>query len=283
MVQLTVERDGVKLASETFGNSSDPALLLIMGAMASMLWWPEEFCAQLAARGRYVIRFDNRDTGLSTTYPPGQPGYTLADMAEDAVAILDGHRIEAADIVGISLGGFIAQRVALAHPDRVRTLTVMSSSPLGIDGLPPFTDAYSEHAATGEAVDWSDRASITDFMLRDARMSASTVHPHDPAAARLLLERDLDRSPSFASATNHFMLAGGDDEDRLAADLRVPLLVIHGTSDPIFPIAHGEALANAVSGAKLQRIEGGGHELHRNDWPQITGAIAAHVGAPRSE
>lgn len=281
MADLTIRRGEVELATETFGSRSDPALLLIMGAMASMLWWPEEFCEQLASRGRYVIRYDNRDTGLSTTHPPGEPGYTFADMAEDAVAILDGYGLETADIVGISMGGFLAQRLALIHPDRVRTLTVMSSSPLGIDGLPPFTDAYREHAATGEAVDWSDRASIIDFMLRDARMTASTTHPHDPAAARLLLDRDLDRARSFASATNHFIIAGGDDDDHLAAaDLRVPLLVIHGTSDPIFPIAHGEALANAVTGSKLQRLVGGGHELHRKDWPQIIGAIAAHVGAP---
>ncbi|MCV9966387.1 alpha/beta fold hydrolase [Pararhizobium sp. BT-229] len=279
MANLTIRRGEVELATEAFGHSSDPALLLIMGAMASMLWWPEEFCEQLAAQGRFVIRYDNRDTGLSTTYPPGEPGYTLSDMAEDAVAILDGYGIKTADIVGISLGGFIAQRVALAHPDRIRTLTVMSSSPLGIDGLPPFTDAYSEHAATGETVDWTDRTSVLDFMLRDSHMIAGTAHPHDAVATRRLIERDMDRARSFASATNHFMIEGGDGDKHLAAaDLRVPLLVIHGTADPIFPIAHGEALANAVSGAKLQRIEGGGHELHRNDWPQITDAIAAHAG-----
>jgi len=279
MADLTIRRGEVELATETFGEPSNPALLLIMGAMASMLWWPEQFCENLAAQGRFVIRYDNRDTGLSTIYPPGELRYTLSDMAEDAVAILDGYGIETADIVGISMGGFIAQRVALAHPDRVRTLTVMSSSPLGIDGLPPFTQAYGEHAATGESIDWTARADVLDFMLRDVSMIASTIHPHDTAAARLSIERDMDRARSFASATNHFMLEGGDGDKRpAAADLRVPLLVIHGTADPIFPIAHGEALANAVSGATLQRIEGGGHELHRNDWPQITAAIAAHAG-----
>jgi pimeloyl-ACP methyl ester carboxylesterase len=280
MADLTITRGEVELATETFGHSSDPALLLIMGAMASMLWWPEEFCRQLAAQGRFVIRYDNRDTGLSTTYPPGSTPYTLSDMAEDAVAVLDGHGIKAADIAGMSLGGFIAQRVALAHSDRVRTLTILSSSPLGIEGLPPFTEAYSAHAATGETVDWTDRADVLDFMMRDVSMIASTTHPHDAGAARLFVERDMDRARSFASATNHFMLENGDGDKRpAAADLRVPLLVIHGTADPIFPIAHGEALANAVSGAKLQRIEGGGHELHPNDWPQITRAIATHAGA----
>ena len=201
-------------------------------------------------------------------------------MAQDAVAILDGYRIKTADIIGMSMGGFIAQRVALSYPARVRTLTIISSSPLGIDGLPGFTDAYNEHAATAEMLDWTDRESVTGFMMRDVRMIASTTHPHDEAAALQLIEHDMDRARSFVNATNHFLVEGGDDEKRLAAtDLHVPVLVIHGTSDPIFPLAHGEALANAVAGAKLERIEGGGHELHRNDWPQIIGAIAAHGAA----
>ncbi|KQY34111.1 alpha/beta hydrolase [Rhizobium sp. Root483D2] len=280
MAVLTIRRGEVEIATEAFGHPTDPALLLIMGAMASMLWWPEEFCEQLAARGHFVIRYDNRDTGLSTTYPLGEPGYTLSDMAQDAVAILDGYRIKTADIIGMSMGGFIAQRVALSYPARVRTLTIISSSPLGIDGLPGFTDAYSAHAATAETLDWTDRESVTGFMMRDVRMIASTAHPHDEAAALQLIEHDMDRAPSFVNATNHFLVEGGDDEKQLAAaDLHVPLLVIHGTSDPIFPLAHGEALANAVAGAKLERIEGGGHELHRNDWPQIIGAIAAHGAA----
>jgi pimeloyl-ACP methyl ester carboxylesterase len=280
MADLTIKRGQVEIATGTFGHPSDPALLLIMGAMASMLWWPEEFCKQLAEQGHFVIRYDNRDTGLSTSYPLGKPGYTLSDMAEDAVAILDGYGIKAADIVGISMGGFIAQRVALVHPGRVRTLTVVSSSPLGIDDLPAFTDDYSAHAATAETLDWNDRASVVDFMVRDVRMIAGTAHPHDADAALQLIERDMDRAHSFANATNHFLVEGGDGEKRLAAaDLRVPLLVIHGTADPIFPAVHGEALADAVRGAKLERIDGGGHELHRNDWPQIIGAIAAHAGA----
>lgn len=206
MADLTITRGEVELATETFGHSSDPALLLIMGAMASMLWWPEEFCKQLAAQGRFVIRYDNRDTGLSTTYPPGSTHYTLSDMAEDAVAILDGHGIKAADIAGMSLGGFIAQRVALAHSDRVRTLTILSSSPLGIEGLPPFTEAYSAHAATGETVDWTDRADVLDFMMRDVSMIASTTHPHDAGAARLFVERTwiapaLSRAPPTTSCS----------------------------------------------------------------------------------
>ena len=120
-VEKAVERPGLTLATEAFGDPSDPAILLIMGATSSMLWWPEAFCEQLAGAGRYVIRYDNRDTGRSTTGAPGKPTYTTDDMADDAVRILDDYGIERAHVVGMSLGGMIAQLVALKAPERVRT------------------------------------------------------------------------------------------------------------------------------------------------------------------
>ena len=266
-----------EIVSETFGNPADPAILLIMGAMASMLWWPEAFCRRLAGRGRFVIRYDNRDTGLSTKYTPGEPPYTFEDMVEDAVRVLDDHGIAKAHVVGMSMGGMIAQIVALKYPTRVSALTVISSSPLGIDtsNLPGASQAYREHSAEGADVDWSDRDQVLDFMVKDARAIASTLHPFDEERARAAIKEDYDRSGGLASASNHFLLKGGGPERRIT-DLTVPLLVIHGTTDPIFPIEHGEALAGAVPGARLVRIEGGGHELHRNDWPQIVEAIATH-------
>src|SRR5919108_4989276 len=133
MSERTVRADGIELATQTFGDASDQPVLLIMGAMASMLWWPEEFCRRLSGSGRYVIRYDNRDTGLSTTYEPGKPGYTSADMIDDAVRLLDGYGLPAAHIVGMSMGGAIAQSVALEYPERVLSLTAISTSPVGID------------------------------------------------------------------------------------------------------------------------------------------------------
>jgi pimeloyl-ACP methyl ester carboxylesterase len=266
-----------EIVSQTFGNSADPAILLVMGAMASMLWWPEAFCRQLAERGRFVIRYDNRDTGLSTKYTPGAPPYTFEDMVDDAVRVLDDHGVAKAHIVGMSMGGMIAQNVALKYPARVTTLTVLSSSPLGVDtsGLPGMTAAYGQHAAEGGDVDWSDRTQVLAYMAKDARALASTLHPFDADRAQELIATDYERSGGFASATNHFALMGGSSK-RSITDLTVPLLVIHGTSDPIFPVEHGAALAKAVRGARLVEIEGGGHELHADDWPQIIDAIAAH-------
>ncbi|WP_027166630.1 alpha/beta hydrolase [Mesorhizobium sp. WSM3224] len=265
------------IASETFGDPADPAILLVMGAMASMLWWPEAFCRQLAGRGRFVIRYDNRDTGLSTKYPPGAPPYTFEDMVDDAMRVLDDHGAAKAHVAGMSMGGMIAQNVALKYPERVRALTVISCSPLGVDtsDLPGTTEAYKDHSAEGTNVDWSDRQQVLDFMVKDARAIASTLHPFDEKRTRKMIEEDYDRSGGLASATNHFLLKGGGPQ-RTVRDLDAPLLVIHGTADPLFPIEHGEALAEAVPGARLVRIEGGGHELHRNDWPQIVRAIAEH-------
>jgi pimeloyl-ACP methyl ester carboxylesterase len=272
-----IENDGVKIATEAFGNSDDPTVLLVMGAMASMLWWPEEFCRKLAARGRFVIRYDNRDTGLSTGYEPGKPPYTMEDMADDALRVLDGYGIPVAHLVGMSNGGSVAQRAALKHPDRVCTLTAISTSPIGVNTshLPQTTEAYMEHAASGETVDWSDFTQAIDFIVRDTRAIAGTAYPYDEAAARALVESDAARARNYASMTNHFLLKGG--AERHIGELKAPLLVIHGTVDPIFPVEHGEALARAVAGSKLLTLEGGGHEIHPGHWERIIEAIEAHT------
>lgn len=268
-----------EIVSQTFGDSRDPAMLLIMGAMASMLWWPEALCKKLAGEGRFVIRYDNRDTGLSTKYAPGEPPYTFDDMADNAAGVLDSHGIAKAHVVGMSMGGMIAQRLAVKHPSGVISLTVISSSPVGIDTLhlPGTTEAYMKHSADGAKVDWSNRDQVVGFVVKDAHAIASTAHPFDGKAMRAFIEQDYDRSGGFLSATNHFMLKGGEDLKGRLREIKVPLLVIHGTSDPIFPVEHGAALAGVVASGRLVRIEGGGHELHPDDWGTIVAALVAHT------
>ncbi|OWV87747.1 acetyltransferase [Rhizobium sp. R635] len=268
-----------QLHTQAFGDPAHPPVLLIMGVMSSMLWWPERFCEELAAQGRYVIRYDQRDTGLSTCYPPGEPGYSFSDLADDAIAVLDGYGIEAAHLVGMSMGGFLAQEAALRHPRRVRTLTAISSSPLGVDGLPSSTKAYKEHSAAAESLDWSDLEAIADFLRRDSAMLAGTRHPHDAEAADALIARDMGRAASFVSATNHFMLLSEDSAATLhASRIDVPVLVIHGTSDPLFPIEHGEAFTRVTPTAQLHRIVGGGHEIHDRDIDEMVRVIADRTG-----
>jgi pimeloyl-ACP methyl ester carboxylesterase len=283
MSTRTVKVDDVEVATEAFGAPSHPPVLLIMGGMASMLWWPEELCVRLAGRGRYVIRYDQRDSGLSTKYPPGQPGYAFDDAADDVFRVLDGYGISAAHIVGFSLGGMVGQGAALKHPDRVLSLTAISTSPLGMNTshLPASGEAWMEHMKVD--VDWSDRAAAVAYLVEDARLVAGTAHPFDEAGTKAFIERDFDRSGGYLSATNHSVLfeIGEAWQGRLH-EMKVRLLVIHGTVDPVFPVEHGTELARAVAGARLLRLEGGGHELHEADWDTIISAIVEHTDDHRN-
>ena len=273
-----IERGEARLYTEALGDPADPPILLIMGVMASKLWWPEEFCTRLAESGHFVIRYDNRDTGLSTHCPQGLPNYSFADMADDAVAILDGYGIDKAHIAGVSMGGMLAQQVALRYPNRVRTASFISTSPVGVKDLPPSTEAYRAHSAEGEAVDWTDLAAMEAYIAKDCAMIAGTRHPHNAEAVADLIARDMKRSHDFRSVTNHFMLLGDPDGPELkAADIKAPVLAIHGTSDPLFPVQHGEAFASVGPGARLVRIDGGGHEIHPGDIDEIVGAITRHT------
>jgi pimeloyl-ACP methyl ester carboxylesterase len=278
-----VPRDDVEICSQTFGDPGDPPVLLIMGATASMLWWPEAFCERLANARRFVIRYDNRDTGRSTGYEPGTARYAMDDLAGDAVAVLDEHGIERAHVVGMSMGGAIAQIVALAYPERVASVTAISTTAVGAEDpdLPGPSAEYIEFAAAFDDLDWSDTRALADLLVRDSRELAGTRHPFDEAAARELVTRDLERATDPRRLQNHGAIGG--EEERWAGrvgEIAAPLLVIHGTADPIFPHAHGVALAEAVPGARLVTIERGGHELHEGDWDQILGAIVAHTEAP---
>ncbi len=260
---MRIDVKGAQLCVDTFGDASEPAVLLIMGGAASMDRWEPRFCEQLAQRGRYVIRYDHRDTGGSTTYPPGRPGYTGDDLVADAVAVLDRLGIERAHVVGMSMGGAIAQRIAVDHPGRVRSLTLMCTSPIGTGGsdLPPMSDAmravFSDDA---EEPDWADRDATIAYLLEVERPYAGT-RGIDEDELREIIGHAYDRSISMASANNHFMVDGSDIERARLAEITAPTLVVHGTADPLFPPAHGEALAREIPGAQLLLIDGLGHEF----------------------
>ena len=280
MAERIIEANGVELCTEPFGVPGDPPMLLVMGVGASMLWWEEGFCRLLTDGGRFVIRYDHRDTGRSVTYEPGQPRYTGADLVADAVGVLDAYAIAAAHVVGVSAGGAFAQLLALGFPDRVLTLVLISTSPAtaGERSLPSATERFNDFAASTD-VDWSDRASVVDYLVAYQRVLAGGVRPFDAAAWRELVGRDVERARDIAASENHSLIPEGDVPAEPISSIAVPTLVIHGTADPMFPLAHGQALAEEIPGARLLTLEGAGHGVDRADCESITHAILAHTGA----
>jgi pimeloyl-ACP methyl ester carboxylesterase len=280
MAERMIEVQGVRLCTESFGDPADPPVLLIMGTAASMVWWEDGFCAALAAGGRFVIRYDHRDTGRSVTYEPGRPGYSGPDLVADATRVLDAYGIAAAHVVGLSMGGALAQLLALDFPERVASLVLISSSPAGAaDDLPPPTDAYRDYIATAGEIDWSDPASVADHVVAEWRAIGGR-RPFDEAPTRALAAYDVARADRVASAQNHALLSGGGPWRHRLGTLAAPTLVVHGTADPFFPIGHGEALAAEIPGARLLRLDGAGHGLERADWDTVADAILAHTAAP---
>jgi pimeloyl-ACP methyl ester carboxylesterase len=273
-----IEANGVELCTSSFGDRADPPVLLIQGIGASMLWWEEGFCRLLADGGRFVLRYDHRDTGRSVTYEPGHPDYTGADLVTDAVGVLDAYGIGAAHVVGVSAGGAMAQELALRFSDRVRSLVLISTSPaisVGRD-LPWPTEPFRRFLRDAE-VDWSDDESVVEYLVGYARMLAGDERPFDEQAASELVRRDVRRAPNIAAAENHNAIAEGDLPRSKLSSIAVPTLVVHGTADPMFPLEHGLALADEIPGAELLVLEGAGHGVVRNDWQSLAGAIIRHT------
>jgi len=279
MAERLIEAGGVELCAEAFGDPADPPVLLIMGIGASMLWWEEGFCRSLAGAGRFVIRYDHRDTGRSVTYEPGSPGYTGDDLIADAAGVLDAYGIRAAHVVGVSAGGAFAQLLALDFPDRVLSLVLISTSPaVAVDrDLPAPADAFMRFVPAAE-VDWSDPEAVIAHLTGYSRMLAGGERPFDETAVRELVRRDIERARNFAAVQNHDSIPDGGRQRPPLASIRAPALVIHGTADPMFPPAHGEALTEEIPGARLLRLDGAGHGLDRADWESVARAIADHTG-----
>lgn len=281
-----IQVEGVELCTETFGAPTDPAVLLVMGIGASMLWWDDDLCRRLAEAGRFVIRYDHRDTGRSVTYPPGRPGYTGRDLATDALGVLDGLGVEAAHVVGVSAGGAFAQLLAQDVPHRVLSLVLISSSPAtpGDRDLPAPTAAFGHFAASAEAdVDWDDPVSVVESQVAYSRVLAGDQRRFDEAASRALVAHDVERAHDIRSLQNHDTIADGDDHrPRTLSSITAPTLVIHGTADPLFPLGHGEALAEEIPGARLLAIEGAGHGIDPADSGTIVAALIDHTTAPGS-
>jgi pimeloyl-ACP methyl ester carboxylesterase len=290
MADRMVKANGIEIWTEDFGSSTDPTILLIMGAAAQGIVWPDELCQALAAEHRHVIRYDNRDTGQSTLFDFSAEPYTVSDMAADAVGVLDAYSLRAAHVVGASMGGMIAQTIALEHPDRLLTLTSIMSTPLGRSlmagmagdgsgGLPgPSQAVRTALAAMAEPP--TDDEQRVDRAVVLWRALSGTLDPFDERAVRAREKRILARARNIDAVLNHqlAMASSPDRTDRLGT-ITVPTLVIHGTADPILPFDHGEATAKAIPGAKLISVAGMGHELPPSSVPDIVDALVDHTSS----
>ena len=285
--------NGIELEYETFGRADDPALLLVMGLGAQMILWHEEFCDALAARGLHVVRFDNRDVGCSTWLDeagapdvlaamaattqrqPVRSAYLLRDMAADAAGLLDALDIDAAHVAGASMGGMIAQTLAIEHPGRVRTLTSIMST----TGHPDLPAATPEAMAVLLTPAPTEREAAIERSVEVWRTIGSPGFLVDENEVRAQAARAFDRGVNPAGVARQLVaiLASGHRREALG-DVRAPTLVIHGSDDPLIPDAAGRDTAASVPGAELLLIEGMGHDLPRALWPQLVDAIAKHAG-----
>ena len=287
-----VTANEIQIEYDTFGDPSSPPLLLIMGLGEQMIGWDEELCKQLASRDLYVIRFDNRDVGLSSKIDEaGVPNtvevfaalmkgekanipYTLDDMAVDTIGLLDALNIEKAHIFGVSLGGMIAQIMAIRYPSRVWSLTSMAS----ITGNPELPLGKPELFVELVNPPPTEHEAYIENRVNLILALAGSKFPMDEQRTREHLEQSYGRSYYPPGIARHGV-AGAVNSDRTQdlKSVRAPTLVIHGSEDPLFPVGQGKAIAAAVPGAKLMIIEGMGHAFPPEVWPLLVDAIDKHI------
>ena len=276
--------NGIEIAYETFGDPGDEAIVLVMGLGTQMLGWDEEFCRMLAGRGYRVVRFDNRDVGRSSKIEGGprpdimaaaagdasSASYTLDDMADDCVGLLDALDVEEAHVVGASLGGMIAQVVAMRHPGRVLSLvSIMSTTGERSVGQP-----HPEAMAALMTRPPADREGFIDFVVEAWRTIGSPGFDVDEEALRARAGASYDRGifPDGTARQLMAILASGDRTEALGK-LDLPVTVIHGTDDLLIDASGGKATAGAIPGARLELIDGMGHDLPRQLWPRLVDLI----------
>jgi pimeloyl-ACP methyl ester carboxylesterase len=284
---------GIELCYETFGDPSDPPLVLVMGLGLQMIHWPAGLIARLVERGLYVVRFDNRDRGRSThasTPPPtrmrlitrrfGPEQYTLGDMARDTSGLLDALALDSVHLVGVSMGGMIAQTLAATQPQRVRSLTSIMSSTGSRRAGQPKPHIYPLLLRPAER----GRDAFVAQQLRVLTAIGAPGDVLDTPEGRALVAGAYDRDPDVhATARQLAAILASGDRTRALRTITAPTLVIHGDVDPLITPSGGRATARAIAGARLLLVPGMGHGLPQRLWPQLVDAVAAHVeGAERA-
>ena len=283
----TVPSNGIDIAYETFGERSDVPVLLVMGLGGQMVAWDEEFCAMLAARGHYVIRFDNRDIGLSTHLDQAAPGnpvsaflgrrpaYLIEDMARDAAGLVEQLDVGGVHVVGVSMGGCISQALALGRPELVRSLTSMSSSTGSRRVGHPRLDVAAKLLFRTPAKNRDEAISLSESMFRRI---GSPGYPFDVERLHRLAGLAYDRRYDPAGVARQFAaILGSPDRTAALANVTVPTLVMHGEADPLNWVSGGRATATAIPGSRLVTFPGMGHDIPEPLWPRFAEEIGGIV------
>ena len=276
MTEKIIRFNDVHICAESFGEINNPTILLIMGATASMIYWEEEFCKSLSNQGFHIIRYDNRDVGKSITYEYGHPEYTFEDLADDAIQVLDAYKVDKAHIVGMSMGGIITQIIALKHPSRVLTISLIMTSNFD-SSLPKKDNKVTKALSELKIRNWQDKDEVVECFIKKSKVLIGSKHIFDEEKIRRLNEEEFDRASNLQSMENHGFIKGWDSYLSRTNEVNAPTLVIHGTEDTIIPYEHGIHLSEVIPNAVLVTLEGTGHELHHNDWDEIINAISKHA------
>ena len=278
MEEKMVRNGDVSICTESFGDPNNPAILLIAGATVSMLFWDENFCKELANKGFYVIRFDNRDVGRSTFYEPGTTPYDIINLTDDAISVLNGYNIEKANLVGMSLGGLISQIAALKYPERVQTLTLMSTGPWGDSDLeiPEMDTRILDFHAKSGAVDWQNEESVVNYLMEGAALMSGRK-PFNKESNEQRIRAEFRRAKNYLSMFNHAALQGGEEYYNRLDEINHPTLIIHGTDDLIWHFKHSGVLLDQIQHSDIIELEGTGHEIHAEDWDTIIDGITWHI------
>jgi pimeloyl-ACP methyl ester carboxylesterase len=276
-----VTSGALRLWVERTGDPEDPAVLLIAGAAAQGIGWPSALVDRLVAGGQQVIRYDHRDTGESDSVDFDKNPYALVDLVQDAVAVLDGLDVESAHVVGASMGGVIAQWLAATHPDRVRSLTLMSTTAPRRHDLPPPDAAFSVRSGEIARLPRSTDEERVEADVQIYELMNGGIRPFDEGAARDLARRHFARARDWAKAANHHRSTEQGNEPPALTAIRAPTLVVVAEADPIFPPPHAEALAEGIPGARTVRVAGMGHTYFSPGLPEhLADQILAFIQKP---
>jgi pimeloyl-ACP methyl ester carboxylesterase len=292
MSEKLIDIGSLKICYETFGSAKHEPILLIMGTGLQGILWSDDFCKALADNHFYVIRYDHRDTGLSTCVDYDKEPYTLMDLANDALKLLDKLNIKKAHMIGMSMGGHLVQLIAIHHPERLITATLIMSTPhhmvflnavlFGKDtpntSLPKPSQELCEFFSTTTA-NLDDRENAIAYALATWKLFNGNKAEFDKQYWRPLLTLQFERAKHPYARNNHRQACLASPEDRapLLKQVHVPILIIHGTEDPIFPLEHGKTLENIIPNSKLLVIENMGHALNPLFQDTIINAIVTHI------